>query len=136
MAIIKHANPCGVSINQNKVKSFKEALESDPISAFGGVVSCNYKIKKNLALELKKLFFEVIICKGIENKAIKILKNKKNLRIIDSSNLKNINLINISSQLNSYLLQTSDTSNFTKSNFKVVSKIKPNPKTLKNQILK
>ncbi len=132
--IIKHANPCGVSISKNSIESYKLALACDPISAFGGVVSCNYKIKKNLALELKKLFFEVIICKGIENKAIKILKNKKNLRIIDSSNLKNINLINISSQLNSYLLQTSDTSNFSKSNFKVVSKIKPNPKTLKNLI--
>ena len=43
VAIIKHANPCGVSINPNKIKSFKEALESDPISAYGGVVSCNFK---------------------------------------------------------------------------------------------
>jgi len=48
--------------------------------------------------------------------------------------LKNINLINISSQLNSYLLQTSDTFSFSKSNFKIVSKIKPSPKTLKNLI--
>ena len=132
--IIKHANPCGVSINKNNLESYKLALACDPISAFGGVVSCNYKIKKNLALELKKLFFEVIICKGIENGAIKILKNKKNLRIIDVSNLKNINLINISSQFNSYLLQTSDTSAFSKSNFKVVSKIKPSSNTLKNLI--
>ncbi len=132
--IIKHANPCGVSINKNSLKSYKLALACDPISAFGGVVSCNYKIKKNLALELKKLFLEVIICKGIDSKAIKILKNKKNLRIIDVSNLKNINLINISSQFNSYLLQTSDTSIFSKSNFKVVSKIKPNSNTLKNLI--
>ena len=132
--IIKHANPCGVSISKNSIESYKSALECDPISAFGGVVSCNYKIKKNLALQLKKLFFEVIICKGIEDKAIKILKNKKNLRIINVSDLKNINLINISSKLNSYLLQTSDTSVFSKSNFKVVSKIKPSPKTLKNLI--
>ena len=42
--IVKHANPCGVSINKNKVSSFKEALSSDPISAFGGIVSCNFKI--------------------------------------------------------------------------------------------
>ena len=41
VTIIKHSNPCGVSINQNKIKSFKEALESDPISAYGGIVSCN-----------------------------------------------------------------------------------------------
>ena len=74
--IIKHANPCGVSINKNSLESYKLALACDPISAFGGVVSCNYKIRKNLALEMKKLFLEVIICKGIENKAMKILKNK------------------------------------------------------------
>ena len=42
VAIIKHANPCGVSINPNKIKSFKEALESDPISAYGGIVSVSY----------------------------------------------------------------------------------------------
>ena len=53
-AIIKHANPCGVSINKNKLKSYQQALACDPISAFGGIVACNFKIKNNLALELKK----------------------------------------------------------------------------------
>ena len=132
--IVKHANPCGVSINKNKLKSYKLALNCDPISAFGGIVSCNFKIKKNLALELKKIFLEVVICNGIENNALNILKNKKNLRIIDASNLNRINLNNISSKFNSYLLQTSDTFSFSKSNFKVVSKIKPNSQTLRNLI--
>ena len=49
IVIIKHANPCGVSLNSNKIKSFKEALESDPVSAYGGVISCNFKLKINLA---------------------------------------------------------------------------------------
>ena len=132
--IIKHANPCGVSISKNSLESYKLALACDPISAFGGVVSCNYKIKKNLALELKKLFFEVIICKGIEDKAIKILKNKKNLRIIDASNLNNYNLNNIQSLLGTFLLQTPDIFSFSKSNFKVVSKKKPSFQMLKNLI--
>ncbi len=44
--IVKHSNPCGVSINKNKVKSYKLALSCDPISAFGGVVACNFKIEK------------------------------------------------------------------------------------------
>ena len=65
VAIIKHANPCGVSINQNKVKSFKEALESDPISAFGGIVSCNFKMNTNLAKEINKIYFEIIMAKGL-----------------------------------------------------------------------
>jgi len=130
--IVKHSNPCGVSINKNKVKSYKLALSCDPISAFGGVVACNFKIKKNLALEMKKIFLEIIVCNGIENDALKILKNKKNLRIIDSSYLNKMNINQISSNINSYLLQTSDNFSFLRSNFKIVSKIKPSSKTLNN----
>ena len=88
VAIIKHANPCGVSINQNKIKSFKEALESDPISAYGGIVSCNFKMNINLAKEINKIYFEIIMAKGFDKKSINLLKKKKNLRIIDTSNLK------------------------------------------------
>ena len=72
--IIKHANPCGVSALRNKIKSFKSALSSDPISAFGGIVSCNFKINKNLANELNNIFFEVIIANGFEKSALKVLK--------------------------------------------------------------
>ena len=54
--IVKHSNPCGVSINKNKIKSYKLALECDPTSAFGGIVSCNFKINKKVALELNKTF--------------------------------------------------------------------------------
>ncbi len=132
--IIKHANPCGVSINKNKLKSYKLALSCDPISAFGGIVSCNFKIKKNLALELKKIYLEVVICNGIEDNALKILKNKKNLRILDSSKLNKIYNNNISSKFESLLVQTPDVLSFSKSNFKVVSKIKPSRKILKNLI--
>merc|ERR1712127_956940 len=83
--IVKHANPCGVSINKNSLKSYKLALASDPVSAFGGIVSCNFKINKTLALELNKIFLEVVIANGFESNALKILKNKKNIRIIDAS---------------------------------------------------
>ena len=132
--IVKHANPCGVSINKNKFNSYKLALACDPVSAFGGIVSCNFKINKKLALELKKLFLEVIICNSIDIDALKILKNKKNLRIIDASKLNNSNLNNISSLFNNFLIQTPDIFSFSKSNFKVVSKNKPNAQTLKNLI--
>ena len=56
--IIKHANPCGVSILKNKLDSYKSALACDPVSAFGGIVSCNFKINQNLALELNKIFLK------------------------------------------------------------------------------
>ena len=75
--IIKHANPCGVSIIKDNVESYKSALACDPTSAFGGIVSCNFKITKNLAIELNKIFLEVIIGNGFDKNALKILKKKK-----------------------------------------------------------
>ncbi len=132
--IVKHANPCGVSINKNDIQSYKLALACDPISAFGGIVSCNFKIKKKLALELNKIFLEVIICNGIDFDALKILKTKKNLRVIDAKNLNIFNLRNISSSFNGFLLQSSDTFSFSKSNFRVVSKKKPSTQIFKNLI--
>ena len=132
--IVKHSNPCGVSINKNKFNSYKLALASDPKSAFGGIISFNFQINKKLALELKKIFLEVIICNGIKKDALKILKNKKDLRIIDASKLNNNNLNNVLTQFNNFLIQTNDNFSFSKSNFKIVSKIKPNAQTLKNLI--
>jgi len=132
--IIKHSNPCGVSINKDKLKSYKLALSCDPVSAFGGIVSCNFKINKKLAIELNKIFLEVIIGNGIEKDALKILRKRKNLRIIDASNLKLQSLQNFISNFNSILIQSSDVKPFIAKNFKVVSKNKPNKKTLNNLI--
>ena len=61
--IIKHANPCGVSENREPIISFKNAYASDPLSAFGGVVACNFKIKKNIAFEISKKIYRSNISK-------------------------------------------------------------------------
>ena len=132
--IVKHSNPCGVSILKNNLKSYQLALACDPISAFGGVVSCNYKINKDLALELNKIFLEVIIGNGFNNDALKILKKKKNLRIIDASNFTINNLISFNSTNETILSQYEDIEKFSPKNFKVVSKKKPNKSQLKNLI--
>jgi len=84
-AIIKHANPCGVSEEKDQIKSFKNALICDPVSAFGGVVAVNSTISKKLALELNKIFFEIIISRGFKKDALKILKKRKNIRLVDCS---------------------------------------------------
>ena len=134
VAIIKHANPCGVSINPNKIKSFKEALESDPISAYGGIVSCNFKLNINLAKEINKIFFEVIVANGFDKRSVKFLKKKKNLRLIDSSKVeKNFNF-NFLNKFNSILVQDTDNLKFSKKDFKIVSKLKPSNKTLNKLI--
>ena len=132
--IVKHANPCGVSINKNKIDSYKEAYACDPISAYGGIVSCNFKVNSKLATELNKLFLEVVVASGFDKDALNILKRKKNLRIVDASKLKFENINNISNNFNSLLIQSPDNKIFKRSNFKIVSKKKPNSKTLNNLI--
>ena len=132
--ILKHTNPCGVSINKDNLKSYKLALACDPVSAFGGIVSCNFKVSKNLAIELNNIFLEVIIANGFDSDALKILKKKKNLRLIDATNLTMKNIIKLNSANNSILTQSEDIKKFDIKNFKVVSKEKPNKSELKNLI--
>ena len=68
--IIKHANPCGVSENKSPIQSFKNAYSCDPTSAFGGVIACNFKIDKKIALEITKNFLEVILAKGFDQESL------------------------------------------------------------------
>ncbi len=128
--IIKHANPCGVSENKVPLISFKNAYTSDPISAFGGVIACNYKINKKIASEISKNFLEVLLAKGFDNESLKILKRKKNLRIIDISNFKLKNDYSIKSFDRSFLVQTKDNIILDKNKFKCVTKLKPSKKEL------
>ena len=132
--IVKHANPCGVSINKDNLKSYQLALACDPVSAFGGIVSCNYKINKALAVELNNIFLEVIIANGFDSEAIKVLKKKKNLRLIDASNFAIENLMRFNTANESILTQSEDIEKFNIKNFKIVSKKKPNKSQLKNLI--
>ena len=122
--IIKHANPCGVSTEKNQIKSFENAIMCDPISAFGGVVAINSIIKKKLALVLNKTFFEVIISRGFEKNALKILKKRKNIRLINCSKF---NLTNEKHYLflgNVFLSQDSDNMLFS-NKLKIVTRKKP-----------
>jgi phosphoribosylaminoimidazolecarboxamide formyltransferase/IMP cyclohydrolase len=132
--IVKHANPCGVSINKDNIKSYKLALACDPVSAFGGIVSCNFKINKNLAIELNKLFLEVIISNGFDKEALKLLKKKKNLRLVDATNYSYKEILRLVSYNEELLVQTEDFNKFSKKDFKIVSKKKPNSKQMKNLI--
>ena len=123
-----------VSIKKDHLGSYKSAFACDPVSAFGGIVSCNFKITKLLAIELSKLFLEVIIANNFDKSALEILKKKKHLRLIDSSNYSiNDGLKHISAN-NEILIQSEDLKKFTPKDFRVVSKRKPNSKEMKNLI--
>ena len=132
--IVKHANPCGVSINRDIIKSYKLALACDPVSAFGGIVSCNFKITKKLAIELNRLFLEVIIANGFDKEALKLLKKKKNLRLVDATNYSYKEILRLVSSNEELLVQTEDCNKFNKNDFKIVSKKKPNSEQMKNLI--
>ena len=128
--IVKHANPCGVSENKIPLTSFKNAYASDPISAFGGVIACNYKIDKKIAVEINKNFLEVIMAKGFNKESLGILKKKKNLRIIDITNFKLKSVSSIRSFDGSFLLQNKDNIVLNRKKIKCVTKLKPNIKEL------
>jgi phosphoribosylaminoimidazolecarboxamide formyltransferase/IMP cyclohydrolase len=133
IAIIKHANPCGVSIEKNQMKSFKNALDCDSTSAFGGVVAINSILTKKLAMEINKVFFEVIISKGFTKNALKILKRKKNVRLVDSSKFNITDNKSYQFLDNSFLLQDSNNKLIPKK-LKIVTLKKPSQNQLQSLI--
>ena len=128
--IIKHANPCGVSEHKKPISSLKAAFLSDPVSAFGGIIACNYKINEEIAKELNKNFIEVIMAKGFDKNSMGILKKKKNLRIIDISKYESKNLTNLKSFDGSFMIQNKNKIIFDNKRVKCVTKLKPTKKEL------
>ncbi len=128
--IVKHNNPCGVASAKNIDDAYHKAYESDPISAFGGIVLLNRNINKNLAKKINKKFFEVIVAPNIKIKSLEIFKSKKKLIIIDSINLNKKNKENFKSVNSGTLYQEFNSFKITKSKIRPVSIKKTNDKTL------
>ena len=82
VAIIKHANPCGIAIGKDIASAYKAAHACDPVSAFGGVVAANRKVSLEMAEALSEVFTEVIIAPEYEATALEVLKQKANIRIL------------------------------------------------------
>ncbi len=80
--IIKHTNPSGVGIGKNLIEAYEKALQTDPISAFGGIVGFNKKVDSELAEIFIKKFYEIIVAPEYEEKALEIFKSKPDLRVI------------------------------------------------------
>ncbi|MBO6975046.1 MAG: bifunctional phosphoribosylaminoimidazolecarboxamide formyltransferase/IMP cyclohydrolase [Prochlorococcus marinus CUG1435] len=83
--ILKHNNPCGASISNSASQAFLNALECDPVSAFGGIVAFNSHIDSETAIHLKDIFLECVVAPSFDEEALEILKIKKNLRILKIS---------------------------------------------------
>jgi phosphoribosylaminoimidazolecarboxamide formyltransferase/IMP cyclohydrolase len=87
VVIVKHNNPCGVAVRDNQEKAYRRALESDPKSAFGGIVAFNKPLELDTAKALAEIFLEVVIAPDFNEDALEYLKSKKkNLRLVKINN--------------------------------------------------
>ena len=130
-AIIKHNNACGIASCSSVLTSYKKALESDPLSAFGGVLITNHKVDVESASEMNNLFFEILIAPDYDEESLKILKSKKNRILLK---LKETNFDSRSSKkvLGGYLNQDLDIAENKIKNWKVVTQKKPSSENYKD----
>ena len=132
VAIIKHANPCGVATGDNLNSAYKKALRCDSVSAFGGIIALNKELDSETAKEISKIFTEVIIAPSISDEAKNILSSKKNLRVLITGGLADPEKcgVMIKSVAGGFLTQTKDNITVDKENLKVVTKRQPSEQEL------
>lgn len=82
VAIIKHANPCGIAVGADIAHAHRKAHETDPISAFGGVIAANGDVTREFAEQIVEVFTEVIVAPGFAEEALDLLRGKTNLRVL------------------------------------------------------
>ena len=105
--IIKHTNPCGVSSSDNITNAFIKSYKSDPKSAFGGIIFLNRKVDLQLAKQIYKNFYEMVVASNFDKTALNILKQKKKLILLKIPKIKKHN-IEYKSTLFGDLYQTKD----------------------------
>ncbi len=129
VAIIKHANPCGVATGASLADAYGKALRTDPISAFGGIVALNRPLDAEAAGEIVKVFAEVIIAPGISEEAAAIVAAKKNLRLLIADGLPDprARTLTVRSVAGGLLVQDRDGGMVAEADLKVVSKRAPTP---------
>jgi phosphoribosylaminoimidazolecarboxamide formyltransferase/IMP cyclohydrolase len=123
--IVKHNNPCGAAQDKDILTSYKKALATDPISAFGGIVGFNRPVDEDLAAEMKNHFFECIIAPSFGKAAIEILTKKKNLRLITCEMSRTPDTHQVRTVTGGFLIQSLDDLLIDVRDSKVVSKRQP-----------
>ena len=136
VAIIKHANPCGVSSDNSIKTAWKNALNCDPISAFGGIISLNRKVTSEVAKSLIKIYSEIIIAPEFSVSAIKILKQKPKLKILETGykNYDEKNNYSVKSINGGFLIQDKDTYSLIKNELKTVTNESPSDENLQDML--
>jgi phosphoribosylaminoimidazolecarboxamide formyltransferase / IMP cyclohydrolase len=136
VAIIKHANPCGVALGDDLRGAYLEALSCDPVSAFGGIVACNRKLDGAAAEEIVKIFTEVVIAPDADEDAIAIFAKKKNLRLLLAGGLPDPVQAGVTFRTlaGGFLVQNRDIGRIGSGDLKIVTQRAPSPMELTDML--
>ena len=136
VAIIKHANPCGVAVGADLKGAYERALQCDPVSAFGGIVAVNRRLDRQAAEEIVKIFTEVVIAPDADADAVAVFAAKKNLRLLLSGGLPDPLAQGevFRSVAGGFLVQSRDRSRLTAADLKVVTKRQPTEREVRDML--
>lgn len=138
VAIVKHNAPCGVALGSDINEAYLKAFDCDPISAFGGIIAFSQVVNESLAKHLTSVFLEVLIAPDYTPKALEMLKQKKNLRIIKLNTplIEYKNFLDKEVRVTPFgtLVQDSDKGELNKDTFNVVTKNKPTSEMIEDMI--
>jgi phosphoribosylaminoimidazolecarboxamide formyltransferase/IMP cyclohydrolase len=127
IAIVKHANPCGVAVGDDLHEAYARALACDPVSAFGGIVAANRPLDKASAEAITQIFTEVVVAPDADEDALTIFARRKNLRLLLTGGLPDptASAPQMRSLAGGFLVQTRDIGRVTRTDLKVVTKTAP-----------
>jgi phosphoribosylaminoimidazolecarboxamide formyltransferase / IMP cyclohydrolase len=140
--IVKHANPCGVAVGANPLEAYGKALQTDPTSAFGGIIAFNTTVRGPAAIQVAKQFVEVVIAPEFSDDAIEVFKSKANVRVLQialppggaSDWDQGRNAIDAKRIGSGLLMQTADNRELTLGELKVVTRKQPTPQELQDML--
>ncbi len=136
IAIIKHANPCGVCVGETPLEAYRHALACDPVSAFGGIIALNKTLDEETAAEIIKVFSEVIIAPSVSASALEVLKSKKNLRVLTTGALPKPGQARaaVKSIAGGLLVQDADNGVITEQDLKIVTDREPTDEEMQDML--
>ena len=135
---MKHTTPCGVALGKTLNEAYLKAFDSDPVSAFGGIIAFSRTVDEEIAKHASSIFLEVLVAPDYTAEALKLLTKKKNLRIIKLNTPLRVykNLINKEIKITPFgtLVQDVDNKELDKDTFKVVTKNKPTTEMIEDMV--
>ncbi|MET4579131.1 bifunctional phosphoribosylaminoimidazolecarboxamide formyltransferase/IMP cyclohydrolase [Ottowia thiooxydans] len=141
--IVKHANPCGVAVGADALQAYSKAFQTDPTSAFGGIIAFNVAVDEQAAQQVSKQFVEVLMAPEFTPEALAVFKAKANVRVLrislegvqrdgKSAWARGLNAMDVKRVGSGLLMQTSDNHELALSDLKVVTQLKPTPEQMED----